>query len=93
MFYASLESNGQAAMTPVGPSLRRELVLYLLCQHSTKRRAANHCAPEVLKPEGRKAYRSIFRRKVRSGVTSLVLDLAQTLHEPTELNPDVVTGI
>ncbi|MBF0974853.1 MAG: hypothetical protein HXK27_02090 [Atopobium sp.] len=35
----------------------------------------------------------ISEESVRSGATSLVLDLAQTLHEPTEFNPDVVAQV
>ena len=82
-----LESNGQAAMT-VGPyqSLEERSVLSLAgrARISQREEQQTHCAPEVLwLVKDGKLIAGVSEESVRSGVTSLVLDLAQTLHEPT----------
>lgn len=92
-----LESNGQAAMT-VGPyqSLEESSVLSLAgrARISQREEQQTHCAPEVLwLVKDGKLISGISEESVRSGATSLVLDLAQTLHEPTEFNPDVVAQV
>lgn len=92
-----LESNGQAVMT-VGPyqSLEERSVLSLAgrARISQREEQQTHCAPEVLwlVKDGRIIV-GITEESVQSGATSLVLDLAQTLHEPIEFNPDVVAQV
>ena len=92
-----LESNGQAAMT-VGPyqSLEERSVLSLAgrARISQREEQQTRCAPEVLwlVKDGRIIV-GITEESVQSGATSLVLDLAQTLHEPIEFNPDVVAQV
>ena len=92
-----LESNGQAVMT-VGPyqSLEERSVLSLAgrARISQREEQQTHCAPEVLwlVKDGRIIV-GTSEESVQSGATSLVLDLAQTLHEPIEFNPDVVAQV
>ena len=92
-----LESNGQAVMT-VGPyqSLEERSVLSLArrARISQREEQQTRCAPEVLwlVKDGRIIV-GITEESIQSGATSLVLDLAQTLHEPIEFNPDVVAQV
>ena len=92
-----LESNGQAVMT-VGPyqSLEERSVLSLAgrARISQREEQQTRCAPEVLGlvKDGRIIV-GITEESIQSGATSLVLDLAQTLHEPIEFNPDVVAQV
>ena len=82
----------------VGPyqSLEERSVLSLAgrARISQREEQQTHCAPEVLwlVKDGRIIV-GITEESVQSGATSLVLDLAQTLHEPIEFNPDVVAQV
>lgn len=92
-----LESNGQAAMT-VGPyqPLKECSVLSLAgrARISQREEQQTRCAPEVLwLAKDGKLIAGISEESVRSGVTSLVLDLSQTLHKPVEFNSEIIAQV
>lgn len=92
-----LESNGQAAMS-VGPyqPLKDCSVLSLAgrARISQREELQTGCAPEVLwLVDNDKLIAGVSEESVLSGVTSLVSDLAQTLHKSIEFNSDVVAQV
>ena len=92
-----LESNGQAAMT-VGPyqPLEECSVLSLAgrARISQREEQQTRCAPEVLwLVKDGKLIAGISEESVRSGATSLVLDLSQSLHEPVEFNSEIIAQV
>ena len=92
-----LESNGQAAMT-VGPyqPLEESSVLSLAgrARISQREELQTRCAPEVLwLVKDGKLIAGVSEESVQSGVTSLVLDLSQTLHEPVEFDSEIIAQV